>query len=70
MVAEEVAPALGLNFQISLDTGTLSSFWLCPNISPILKKGDRSLALNYRPVFYLRLRQNPGAHYTLSYATR
>ena len=50
MAATEVAPILSLIFQKSLDTGILPSPWLCANISPIFKKGDRSVASNYRPV--------------------
>ncbi|KAJ8042793.1 RNA-directed DNA polymerase from mobile element jockey [Holothuria leucospilota] len=50
LAAEEVAPALCSIFQKSLDTGVLPSSWLCANISPVFKKGDRSLASNYRPV--------------------
>ena len=48
--AAELAPALRLVFQKSLDSGNLPQSWLCANISPIHKKGDRSLASNYRPV--------------------
>jgi hypothetical protein len=50
IAAEEIAPALSYIFQRSLDTGSVPSSWLCANISPIFKKGDRSDASNYRPV--------------------
>ena len=50
IAAEELAPALSLIFQRSLDTGDLPESWLRANISPIYKKGDRTLAENYRPV--------------------
>jgi hypothetical protein len=50
LAADELAPALSLIFQRSLDTGTLPKTWLQANISPIYKKGDRTLASNYRPV--------------------
>ena len=50
LAADEVAPALGCIFQKSLDTGTLPSDWLCANVAPIFKKGDRSVASNYRPI--------------------
>ena len=50
IAAEELAPALSLIFQRSLDTGDLPESWLQANISPIYKKGDRTLAENYRPV--------------------
>ena len=34
----------------SLDTGKLPLSWSRANIAPIFKKGDRSLAANYRPI--------------------
>ena len=48
--AHEIAPALTVIFQMSLDSGTLPLDWKRANISPIFKKGDRSKASNYRPV--------------------
>ena len=50
IAAKELAPALSLIFQRSLDTSVLPESWLQANISPIHKKGDRSLAENYRPI--------------------
>ena len=50
LTAEELAPALCIIFQKSLDTGEIPKSWLQANISPIFKKGDRTLASNYRPV--------------------
>ena len=50
IAAKELAPALSLIFQRSLDTGILPKSWSQANISPIYKKGDRTLAENYRPV--------------------
>jgi len=50
LAAEELAPALSVIFQKSIDTGDLPKSWLKANISPIFKKGDRTLASNYRPV--------------------
>ena len=50
IAAEELGPALSLIFQRSLDTGDLPESWFQTNISPIYKKGDRTLAENYRPV--------------------
>ena len=50
LTAEELAPALCIIFQKSLDTGEIPKSWLQTNISPIFKKGDRTLASNYRPV--------------------
>jgi hypothetical protein len=45
-----IAPALSVIFRSSLYLGTLPKDWLQAHISPIFKKGDRSLPLNYRPV--------------------
>ncbi|XP_072030539.1 uncharacterized protein [Amphiura filiformis] len=49
-VAEEIAPAVTLLFQASLDQGTVPSTWKEAVIVPIFKKGDRSSAANYRPI--------------------
>ena len=48
--ANNIAPALSLIYQRSLDTGTLPSDWLTANISAAFKKGDWHLAENYRPI--------------------
>ena len=37
-------------FQQSIDTGEIPKEWSLANICPLYKKGDRSLAYNYRPV--------------------
>ena len=37
-------------FQQSIDSGDIPKEWTLANISPLFKKGDRSLACNYRPV--------------------
>ena len=37
-------------FQQSVDTGEIPKEWSLANICPLYKKGDRSLACNYRPV--------------------
>ena len=37
-------------FQQSIDTGEIPKEWSPANICPLFKKGDRSLACNYRPV--------------------
>ena len=47
---QQVAPALTLLFQASLDQGTIPEEWKAANITPLFKKGDRSAAVNYRPV--------------------
>ena len=45
--AEEIAPAVTLLFQASLDQGTVPSCWKRANVVPIFKKGCRSAACNY-----------------------
>ena len=50
LTANEIAPALQIIFQKSLDTGKLPLSWSQANIAPIFKKGYRSLASNYRPI--------------------
>ena len=47
---EEIAPLLQALFTQSLYTGTLPSDWQMAFITPLFKKGDRSLPSNYRPV--------------------
>ena len=50
LAAEEIAPALSVIFQRSLDSGEIPSPWLRANITPLFKKGERTDASNYRPV--------------------
>ena len=50
LAANELTPALQIILQKSLDTGNLPLSWSQDNIAPIFKKGDRSLAANYRPI--------------------
>ena len=45
----EVAPILHVIFSKSLQEGTLSSDWLNANVSPIYKKGDKTITANYWP---------------------
>ncbi len=49
-VADELSPALTKIFQLSLDTGVVPEDWLCANITPIFKKGDKTKPSNYRSV--------------------
>ena len=53
-VLKELAIELGLVFahlfQQSIDTGEIPKEWSLANICPLIKKSDRSLACNYRPV--------------------
>ena len=48
--SHELAPILASLFQQSLDQGQLPNDWIKANVVPILKKGKRSLASNYRPL--------------------
>ena len=48
--AENLAPALTLIFQASLEQSTLPDDWKMAHVAPIFKKGDRCKASNYRPV--------------------
>ena len=47
---DEIAPIIKVIFDKSLQTGTLPTEWLTANVMPVFKKGDKSLAANYRPI--------------------
>ena len=49
-LATELGPIFAHLFQQSIDSGDIPKEWTLANISPLFKKGDRSLACNYRPV--------------------
>ena len=49
-LAMELGPVFAHLFQQSIDTGEIPKEWSLANICPLFKKGDRSLACNYRPV--------------------
>ena len=49
-VANEIAPALSLIFQASLNQGTLPAIWKSALVVPIYKKGNKRDPGNYRPV--------------------
>ena len=49
-LASELGPVFSHLFQQSIDTGEIPKEWTLANICPLFKKGDRSLACNYRPV--------------------
>ena len=53
-VLKELAPELGQMFahlfQQSVDTSEIPKEWSLANICSLYKKGERSLACNYRPV--------------------
>ena len=48
--AVRISPLLTVIFQKSLDEGVVPKDWQNANVTAIFKKGDRSLASNYRPV--------------------
>ena len=49
-LATELGPVFAHLFQKCLDTGEIPKEWSLTNICPLYKKGDRSVACNYRPV--------------------
>ena len=48
--ATELAPALAMLFQLSLDLSEVPQDWQEASVVPLFKKGDRHQASNYRPV--------------------
>ena len=46
----EIAPIIKVIFQKSLETGQIPAEWCRANVTPIFKKGDKSLAVNYHPI--------------------
>ena len=42
--------ALLVIFQLSLEQGQVPKEWTTANVTPLYKKGDRSVAANYRPI--------------------
>ena len=49
-LAKELGPVFAHLFQQSINTGEIPKEWSLVNICPLFKKGDRSLACNYRPI--------------------
>ena len=47
---KQISPALILVFQASINKGKVPEEWKSSNITPLLKKGDRSAPVIYRPV--------------------
>ena len=46
--ASEIAPIFQVLYTQSFSTGTLPGDWLTANITPVYKKGSRSIPSNYR----------------------
>ena len=53
-LATELGPIFAHLFKQSIDKGEIPKEWFLANICPLFKKGDRSLAYNYK-AFILRL---------------
>ena len=49
-LTDELAPLLTAIYQKTFDCGEVPEDWKSANITPVLKKGDRFKASNYRPV--------------------
>ena len=49
-LAKEITPVVHFIFTQSLCTGELPTEWTQANVAPILKKGSKLQAVNYRPV--------------------
>ena len=50
LASQEIAPVLTLIINSSLHQGELPMDWKSANIVPVFKKGDKTLASNYRPI--------------------
>ena len=50
LLANEIAPAVTLIFNISYNSGSLPSDWKLAHIAPVYKKGERYKPANYRPI--------------------
>jgi hypothetical protein len=49
-LVDEIAPALVIIFQRSLQYGEVPEDWKTANVTPIFKKGSKAERGNYRPV--------------------
>ena len=49
-LSEVIAPVLQVIYKKSLDTGRVPKDWSTAYVCPLFKKGDTSLASNYRPI--------------------
>ena len=65
-----VSAMLTLVFQYSLNTGSLPSAWKLANVTPVYKKGDKTLAGNYRPVSLTSIACKMLEHIILSYINK
>jgi len=49
-LSDQISPLVTLLFQRSLDTGTIPVEWSKANVTPLFRKGDKGLPVNYRPI--------------------
>ena len=69
-VAAEVAPALSIIYQASLDQGVLPAVWKTATIVPIYKKGSRSAAvITDRSLFHVFVQRYYSILFTLTFQT-
>ena len=52
-LADVIAPSLCEIFNMSLDLGVVLLIWKMANITPVFKREDPTLAMNYRPISLL-----------------
>jgi hypothetical protein len=52
-LADVIAPSLCTIFNMSLDLGVVPLKWKMANITPVFKREDPTLAMNYRPISLL-----------------
>ena len=62
-LATELGPVFAHLFQQSIDKGEIPKEWSHANICPPFKKGDRTLACNYRPVLQVTRTHSMFKHY-------
>ena len=60
-----ITPILQAIFQISLDTGRVPADWTTAFITPIFKKGSRTVPSNYQPVSLTCITSKLFEHYHL-----
>ena len=49
-ISEEIASIIKILFERSLQTGKLPAEWMTANVMLVFKKGEKSLAVYYRPI--------------------
>ena len=64
---DTVSSMLILIYQYSLNTGDVPSAWKLAHVTPVFKKGDKTLAENYRPVSLTSIQCKMLEHIILSH---